>query len=323
MTMFRNIGSALTMGGVETARAKEAREKYIVICGRHEETYGAYKEFVDETAGRLEDLWREVQRARQVVIETGALYVDAEGGLQAGWYPLQENVRTGTGADSAITAAQGSRATTWVTVGSLGSSSARGAMSSLSGPGAVAFAVTGFSALEAGQFLSVDFFRSRQRERERERLESIEQATEAIERREAEMQQHRNRLESILPEISPAIDELASSAVDAKSANDSRLASISTMRSTLGAHCAKVAEALQEATSAIELAQGKREELRSISERSRDVTTAAAELQTESNRQEAAVNEETNRTTSVLNKLAAAIDTADELISNASVEGTA
>ena len=135
-------------------------------------------------------------------------------------------------------------------------------MSSLSGPGAVAFAVTGFSALEAGQFLSVDFFRSRQRERERERLESIEQATEAIERREAEMQQHRNRLESILPEISPAIDELASSAVDAKSANDSRLASISTMRSTLGAHCAKVAEALQEATSAIELAQGKREELR-------------------------------------------------------------
>ena len=321
MTTFRNIGSALTMGGVETAKAKEAREKYIVICGRHEETYGAYKEFVDETAGRLEDLWREVQRARQVVIETGALYVDAEGGLQAGWYPLQENVRTGTGADSAITAAQGSRATTWVTVGSLGSSSARGAMSSLSGPGAVAFAVTGFSALEAGQFLSVDFFRSRQRERER--LESIEQATEAIERREAEMQQHRNRLESILPEISPAIDELASSAVDAKSANDSRLASISTMRSTLGAHCAKVAEALQEATSAIELAQGKREELRSISERSRDVTTAAAELQTESNRQEAAVNEETNRTTSVLNKLAAAIDTADELISNASVEGTA
>ena len=194
-------------------------------------------------------------------------------------------------------------------------------MSSLSGPGAVAFAVTGFSALEAGQFLSVDFFRSRQRERER--LESIEQATEAIERREAEMQQHRNRLESILPEISPAIDELASSAVDAKSANDSRLASISTMRSTLGAHCAKVAEALQEATSAIELAQGNREELRSISERSRDVTTVAAELQTESNRQEAAVNEETNRTTAVLNKLAAAIDTADELISNASVEGTA
>ena len=115
-------------------------------------------------------------------------------------------------------------------------------MSSLSGPGAVAFAVTGFSALESAQFLSVDFFRSRQRERER--LESIEQATEAIERREAEMQQHRNRLESILPEISPAIDELASSAVDAKSANDSRLSSISTMRSTLGAHCAKVAEAL-------------------------------------------------------------------------------
>ena len=315
MTMFRNIGSALTMGGVETAQAKEARGRYIGTCGRHEEAYQAYKEFVDEAAGRLEDLWREAQRARQVVIDTGALYVDAEGSLQLGWYPLQENVRTGNGVDSAITAAQGSRAITWVAVGSLGSSSTRGTMGSLSGPGAVAFAVTGFSALESARFLSVDFFKSRQRERER--LESLEQATEAIEQREVEMQQHRNRLESILPEISPAIDELASSAVDAKSANDSRLTSISTMRSTLGAHCAKVAEALQEATSAIENAQGNREELRNIGERSRDVTTAAAELQTESNRQEAAVNEETNRTTAVLNKLAAAIDPADDLISNA------
>ena len=319
MTMFRNIGSALTMGGVETAKAKEAREKYIEACSRHEETYGAYKEFVDEAAGRLEDLWREAQRARRVVIDTGALRVDAEGVLQVGWYPQQENVRTGTGANSDIAVARGSRAITWVTFGSLGSSSTRGAMSSLSGPGAVAFAVTGFSALETAQFLSVDFFRSRQRERER--LESIEQATAAIGQREGEMQQHRNRLESILPEISPAIDELASSAVDAKSANDTRLASISTMRSTLGAHCAKVAEALQEATSSIENAQGNREELRNISERSRDVTTASAELQTESNRQEAAVNEETNRTTIVLNKLAAAIDTADDLISNAKAEG--
>ena len=111
--------------------------------------------------------------------------------------------------------------------------------------------------------------------------------------------------------------------MDTKSANDTRLASISTMRSTLGAHCAKVADVLQEATSSIENAQGNREELRNISERSRDVTTAAAELQIESNRQEAAVNEETNQTTIVLNKLAVAIDTADDLISNSKAEGAA
>ena len=136
------------------------------------------------------------------------------------------------------------------------------------------------------------------------------------------MQNHRSRLETILPEISPAIDELASSASDAKSANDSRLATISEMRSTLEAQCAKVAEALQETTSAIENVRGSRQELRAISDRSRDVTSAAAELQTESNRQESAVNEETNRTTAVLNKLAAAIETADEIISNSrTVEG--
>ncbi len=46
MTMFRNIGSALTMGGAETAKAEEAREKYIERCSRHEEIYGASEEFV-------------------------------------------------------------------------------------------------------------------------------------------------------------------------------------------------------------------------------------------------------------------------------------
>ena len=234
MTMFGNIGSALTMGGVETVRAKEAREKYIERCGSHEETYGAYKEFVDEVAVGLEELWREAQRARQAVIDVGALRVDPEGVIQVGWYLQQENVGTGSGADPDITEVQGSRTITWVTVGSLGSSPARGAMTSVSGPGAVAFAVTGFSAMESAQFLTVDFFRTRQRERER--LESIEQAFEAIEQRGAEIMQHRDRLEFILPEVSPAIDELAPSAVEAKSANDLRLASISTMRSTLGAH---------------------------------------------------------------------------------------
>ena len=315
MTMFRNIGSALTMGGVETAKAKDSRENYFQQCSRHEETYRAYKQAVDDAAGRLEALWREAQQARQLAIDTGALHADPDGVLQLGWYSPPEHVPTGESADTAISAAQGTRSNTWVTVGSLGTSSTRGAMSNLSGPGAIPFTATGFAPLEAAQFLTVDFFKSRQRERER--LESIEQATKAIDKREADMQQHRNRLESILPEISPAIDELASSAIDAKTANDSRLASISTMRSTLAAHCARVSEALQEATSAVENAQGNREELRAISERSRDVTTAAAELQTESNRQEAAVNEETNRTTVVLNKLAAAIDTADDLISDA------
>ena len=136
------------------------------------------------------------------------------------------------------------------------------------------------------------------------------------------MQNHRSKLETILPQISPAINELASSAADAKPANDSRLAALSVMRSTLSTHRAKVAEVLEETASAIENARGIREDLKEISDRSRDVTSAAAELQTESNRQEAVVNDETYRTTAVLNKLATAIATADGIISTVRKEGT-
>ena len=184
---------------------------------------------------------------------------------------------------------------------------------------AAPFALTGIGLLAAAPMLGVGFWRSRQKERDR--LEAIQNGLREIDEREADMQEHRSRLESILPEISPAIDELAASATDAKAANDTRLASMATMRSMLAAQCDSVADALQETTKAINDARGSREELRAISERSRDVTTAAAELQTESNRQEVAVNEETSRTAVVVNKLAAAIQSADEIISRARLGG--
>ena len=316
-SMFRNLGSAVTMGAMETTRAKGAREGYIERYSRHEERHEAYKEFVNEAGRSLEDLRKQAQKARESMIDLEAVAVDGEGNLQTGWYPLEGSTRANTaeggergallGGAGVVTAGIGAPAKAWAAVGALGTAPT----------GAAAlFALSGLLATAA--LLGVDFWKSKQKERDR--LDTIQQSTDDIEQREAEMQSHRNKLESILPEISPAIDELALSATDAKSANDSRLLTLSAMRSTLAAHCTKVADVLQETTMAIENARGSREELRVISDRSRDVTSAAAELQTESNRQEAAVNEETNKTTAVINKLAAAIETADELISSARVE---
>ena len=188
------------------------------------------------------------------------------------------------------------------------------------GMAAAPFALTGIGLLAAAPVLGVGFWKSRQGERER--LEAIRNSTQGIEGREAEMQEHRSKLEAILPEISPAIDELASTAADAKSANDSRLASISVMRSTLASRCAVVAEAIQKTTSAIENTHGNREELSTISDLSNDVATAGAELQTESNRQEVSVNEEINRAMEALNGLVAAVETADEIISKVRADGT-
>ena len=153
-------------------------------------------------------------------------------------------------------------------------------------------------------------------------MDAIKNSLEEIDWRKADVQKHRSRLESIFLDISPAINKLAASATVAKSDNDSHLASMATMRSTLTAQSAKVADTLQEATNVINNARGDREELRGISERSRDLITVAAKLQIESNRQEAAVNEETNRTAVVVNQVAAAIKSASEIISRARMEGT-
>ena len=351
-SMFRNLGSALTFGAMETTRAREAREVYIERYGRHEGRHEAYTEFVTDANQKLEDLRKQAQRARETIIEVGALSVDEQGNLQVGWYPLEVSTRANTtdggergvilGGAGAVAAGIGAPAAAWTAVGALGAASTGAAISGLSGAaatsataawfggGAVAagglgmvaapFALTGIGLLAAAPVLGVGFWRSRQKERDR--LDVIQRSTEEIEQREAEMQDHRTRLEAILPEISPAINQLASSAADAKSANDSRLATKSEMRSTLEAHCAKVSEAIKETTSAIENARGSREEVRAISDHTRDVTSAAAELQAESNRHEAAVNEETNKTTTVLNKLAAAIEAADEIISDPGMEGT-
>ena len=351
-SFFRNIGSALTFGVIETSRAKETREKYIERCGCHEERHEAYKEFVNSTIERLEKLRKHAQQARETIIEVGALKIDDEGNIQAGWYPLEAKTRSSSpnggertailGGAGALAAGIGAPAAAWVAVGALGTASTGAAIGSLSGAaatsataawfggGAVAagglgmaaapFALTGIGLLAAVPVLGVGFWKSRQRERER--LDAIRNSTEEIEGREAEMQEHRSKLEAILPEISPAIDELASTATDAKSANDSRLASISVMRSTLASHCSTVAEALQKTTSAIENTQGNREELRAIRDLSDNVATADAELQAESNRQEVSVNEEINRTMEALNGLVAAVETADEIISKVRADGT-
>ena len=92
-SLFRNIGSALTFGAIETTRAKDAREKYIERYGRHEERHEAYKEFVNGTIERLEELRKHAQQARETIIEIGALKIDDTGNIQVGWYPLEVTTR--------------------------------------------------------------------------------------------------------------------------------------------------------------------------------------------------------------------------------------
>ena len=315
MSMFRNLGSALTLGSIETAVVKRARETYMDRCARHEESHAAYMKFVDDAAYSFEGLRKQAQIGRETIIETGALSADDEGNLQLGWYHLEVSPPArDPGGGGEIEGGIGSPAATWAAIGALGVTAING----LSRAAADSFVLNGICALEAAPVLGMDFWKSRQRERER--LESIQQGTDAIERREAEMQDHQSQLEANLPNISPVIDQLEASVTETKSANDSRLLSIAHMRTELTSHCAKVAETLEETTKAIENNHGSREQLRAIGENSNDVTLAAAALQSETRRQGEAVLGETNKTTESINRLSAAIQTADNMISKAMEE---
>ena len=92
-SMFRNIGSAMTFGAMETARTKEVREGYLERYGRHEERHELYSGFVTRSAESLEELRRQARRARGTIIELGALSVDDEGNLQPGWFLLEASTR--------------------------------------------------------------------------------------------------------------------------------------------------------------------------------------------------------------------------------------
>ena len=145
-SMFRNLGSAITFGHMETAKAKEARERYIERFGRHEERHERYKELADDAFIKLEELWRQVQRGREAIVETGALSVDDAGNLQAGWYPVEESARANInvsgertaflGGAGMVAAGIGAPAAAWIAVGALGTASTGAAIGGLSGAAA-------------------------------------------------------------------------------------------------------------------------------------------------------------------------------------------
>ena len=225
----------------------------------------------------LEELRKQGQRLPETIIELVAVSIDDKGTLRAGWFTLEASSRgIGPGAGKrkallgvrALAAGIGASAAGAV-VAALDTTSTRTAIGDLSGAAATSAATTWFGGgavaaedrgMTAAPFTLTNlayWLRLRPgngileiQQREPDCLDAIQNSHEDIDWREADMQKHRSMLESILPNISPAIDELAASATEAKSAKESQLASMATMRSTLTTQRAKMAEALQDATNA-------------------------------------------------------------------------
>ena len=90
---------------------------------------------------------------------------------------------------------------------------------------AAPFALTGIGLLSTAPMLGIGFWKSRQKEKER--LDAIAKAEKEISDTDKEMTEQQRRLEAILPQVDPILERLESSTKDTKSANSSRLASMS------------------------------------------------------------------------------------------------
>lgn len=143
MGFLRDTGSALTMGISATTKHKEAEASYRERETQHMQLVAVFNDTyrrAGEGIGRLDGAY---QAARDVLISSGAMMVDAAGNIDFGWYEPVDAVRRaipdGNLAQSVIGSlpafgiAVGAPALTWTLVGAFGTAATGTAISTLSG----------------------------------------------------------------------------------------------------------------------------------------------------------------------------------------------
>lgn len=351
MGFFRDIGAAMSFGAMETTKAKDARERYETRCDRYSDRLGRYETFIRTALPKFQQLQSKASEGRETIIATGALVIDPQGRLQTGWYYAGmvdiNSIRDGggraaalAGGAGAIAAAIGAPATAWTAVGILGTASTGAAISGLSGAaatsataawfggGAVAagglgmaaapFALTGIGALAMAPVLGIGFLKSKRKEKER--LDAISEQTAEINAAEREMNERQRHLESIIPQIAPAVDQLQTATVETKSADADRRAKIEDMRTELSAECAKIGELTQVISDTIQASTGTRDENAVMTAQSQRVASVAAELHSAAEKHESIVNQAIDETVEKIETLMQAIHDADNIIQQADPE---
>ena len=140
---WKDVRAAATMGISDTAKLSDMKEAYEERCNIHEQSRAEYRDQAVRTAVKCEALLNALVRAKQGIIDSGALGVDKDGNLKAGWYTTGEQGKTatedtslssaGVGIGLSMGAAIGTPAAAWMMVGTLGAASTGTAISSLSG----------------------------------------------------------------------------------------------------------------------------------------------------------------------------------------------
>ena len=117
------------------------RDDYSERCDRHEEVVREYIKHETIAQTRYEDMIREYEEAKSVLVSSGAFKIDDDGNITLGWYnkPSRESdgARVGVAAGAAsIVAAVGAPAVAWTLVGTFGTASTGAVIGGLSGAAA-------------------------------------------------------------------------------------------------------------------------------------------------------------------------------------------
>lgn len=144
MGILRDAGSALTMGISATTKHKEAEAAYQKRATQHERCVAVFNyRRTEESMGRLDGAY---QAARDTLISSEAMTVDAAGNIDFGWYEPVDAARLeipgGNLAESIIGSlpafgvAVGAPALTWTLVGAFGTAATGTSIGTLSGAAA-------------------------------------------------------------------------------------------------------------------------------------------------------------------------------------------
>ena len=156
--------------------------------------------------------------------------------------------------------------------------------------------------------------------REKEQLDEIASNIQVIEEHERAMNIQRRHLESIIPQIAPAVDRLQTATVETKSADATRQAKIEDMRTALSVECAKVGELTQVIGDTIQITTGTHDENAKLTSQCQRLASVADELHSTAKEHEGLVNRAIDETVEKIETLAQAIHDADNIIQQADPE---
>lgn len=146
MGFGRDLGAALTMGLSATTKHKEAEKAHEKRGYAHQRKVSSFNETLQKTGNSIQNLEGEYESARDALVSSGAMTVDADGRVNYGWYRPVEGAKVGEqrtdrnqalfGSLPAFGIAVGLPAATWTLVGAFGTAATGTAISALSGAAA-------------------------------------------------------------------------------------------------------------------------------------------------------------------------------------------